>query len=455
VIGLAARLLYNYDERYFGELNFGYNGSEQFAPDNRFGAFPAASVGWVVSNESFLKDHAVLTFLKLRASAGKVGNDKLGGDRFLYIDDITMGGAAVPSLAAGAGINESLLGNYSLQWEVAQKYNIGVDFQFLKAFTGSVEWFYEYRSQILMKRRSPPVFQGLPLDVIPRVNMGEVQNQGYEIELGYHRQLSDDLFLSVKGNYSFNRNKRMNVDEVLRDESYEYRSRETGFPIGQHFGYVVNWEQDGGYWTPETLADPNRIRYEFGEPRPGDFVYADNHPDGIINDKDMAPVGYGTVPRINWGASLNVSYKGIDLYVFFQGLRKYNQVYHTLGTYETSGRGTYFDYHRTAWTEERWRNGETITYPALSTRQNTNHMENSFFIQDRTFTRLKNVELGYTLPQKWLAAAGISRMRIFVNGQNIVTWARKFRSTHLDPEGDESLNYPITKMFSFGANVGF
>ncbi|MDR1172809.1 MAG: TonB-dependent receptor [Bacteroidales bacterium] len=455
VIGLAARLLYNYDERYFGEFNFGYNGSEQFAPDNRFGAFPAASVGWVVSNESFLKDHPILTFLKLRASAGKVGNDKLGGDRFLYIDNITMGGGAVPSLAAGAGINESLLGNYALQWEVAQKYNIGVDFRFLKAFTGSVEWFYEHRSQILMKRRSPPVFQGLPLDVIPRVNMGEVKNQGYEIELGYHQQLSNDLFLSVKGNYAFNRNKRMNVDEVLRDENYEYRSRETGFPIGQLFGYAINREQDGGYWTPETLADPDRIRYDFGEPRPGDFVYVDNHPDGMINDRDMVPIGYGTVPRINWGASLNIGYRGLDLYVFFQGLRKYNHVYSALGTYETTGRGTYFDYHRTAWTEERWRNGETITYPALSTRQNTNHVENSFFIQDRTFTRLKNVELGYTLPQKWLGAAGISRMRIFVNGQNIFTWARKFRSTHLDPEGDESLNYPITKMFSFGANVTF
>ncbi|MDR1666462.1 MAG: TonB-dependent receptor, partial [Bacteroidales bacterium] len=455
VVGLASRLLYNYDERYFAEFNFGYNGSEQFAPDNRFGAFPAASAGWVVSNESFLKDNDIVTFLKLRASAGKVGNDKLGGDRFLYIDNITVGGGAVSSLAAGAGINESLLGNPTLQWEVAQKYNIGVDFQLLKELTGSVEWFHEYRSQILMKRRSPPVFQGLPLDVIPRVNMGEVKNQGYEIELTYHKQFSNDLFFAVKGNYAYNRNRRMNVDEVPRDESYKYRTRETGFPIGQNFGYAINWEQDGGYWTAEALADPDRIRYDFGEPRPGDFVYVDNTPDGIINDKDMMPIGYGSVPRINWGASLNIGYKGIDLYVFFQGLSRYNQIYSALGTYEIAGRGTYFDYHRTAWTEERWRNGEEITYPALSTKLTTNHTANSFFIQDRSFTRLKNVELGYTLPQKWLSEVGISKVRLFASGQNIFTWSRKFRSSHLDPEGDQSLNYPNTKMFNFGASIAF
>ncbi|MDR1154872.1 MAG: SusC/RagA family TonB-linked outer membrane protein [Bacteroidales bacterium] len=255
VVGLAGRATYNYDARYFGEINIGYNGSEQFAPKKRFGFFPAASAGWALSNEGFLKDNPVLTYLKLRGSAGRVGNDQMVDTRFLYIDNITYdGGGYLGSLARGYGIWEGLLGNPDLTWEVATKYNLGVDFHLVKDFSVSIDVFKENRSQILLQRRSVPNWQGIPVGNIPRVNMGEVDNRGYEIELAYNRQINQDLLVRVKGNFACNRNRQTNVDEVPRDETYAYRTRDTGFSIGQNWGYVIDWSQDGGYWTPETVV---------------------------------------------------------------------------------------------------------------------------------------------------------------------------------------------------------
>ncbi len=455
VLGFAGRATYDYDSRYFAEINFGYNGSEQFAPSKRFGSFPAASVGWALTNEKFLIDNPILTFLKIRASYGKVGNDKIDKRRFLYQDDIQVGGGFSGSLAAGKGINEGLLGNKMLTWEIADKYNVGVDFSIIKDITGKVEFFKEDRTQILLQRKSIPVWQGTPLGNIPRVNMGEVLNKGYEIELGYNKKINNDLSINIKGQLSYNRNKQINVDEVPRDETYAYRYRNTGYPIGQSWGFLIDWEQDGGYWTKETLADPNRVTYGFGSPGPGDFVYKDLNNDGIINDKDLAPIGVGNIPRYNYGASLSAEWKGFDAYIFFQGLAKFNSSMAQQGTYEYTILGTYFPYHKKRWTEERWLNGEEITYPALHTVAGVNHRGNSFFIFDRSLFRLKNFEIGYTLPANALKALGISNARVFVSGQNVFTWSPKFRPTHLDPENDDSIGYPQTAMFSFGTNIKF
>jgi TonB-linked SusC/RagA family outer membrane protein len=453
VVSLAARATYNYDSRYFGEVNMGYNGSEQFSPTKRFGFFPAFSLGWVISNENFLQDNDVLTYLKLRGSMGRVGNDKIGGNRFLYLDNTTMGTGYLGSLSQGAGINEGLLGNPELTWELAQKSNIGIDFQIFKDLIGTVDVFTEDRTQILLNRRSIPNWQGLSSG-IPLVNMGEVKNRGFEVELSYTKQVTSDLLLTARGNFSYNRNKLIFVDEVPLDNTYKYQTRQTGFPLGQEFGYEINWNQDGGYWTPDALAATG-LTYDFGTPRPGDFVYIDANEDGKINEKDMVPIGHGNIPRISWGASLSAQYKGFDAYLFFQGLAQFDTRMSSQGTYENIIRGTYFDYHRTAWTEERYQSGEKITYPALSVGETVNHVANSFFIQNRSFVRLKNFELGYTLPQNLLTAVGVKQMRVFVSGQNVLTWSPKFRTYHLDPENDSSLGYPQTKMFSFGTNITF
>jgi len=457
VLGVAARATYGYDERYLAEINMGYNGSEQFAPGHRYGFFPAFSAGWVISNENFLKNNRYITNLKLRASYGKVGNDKMGSARFLYQSDITLGGGGpLGSLGLGQTINQGLLGNPNITWEIAKKQNYGLDLQVLRDLNLSVDVFKERRSNILISRGTVPEFQGVPLGAIPKVNMGLVDNKGFEIELSYNKAFSKDFRLMVSGNYGFNHNTVKFVDESARDETYAYRYRSTGFSLNQSWGYKIDYSNGNGYFNSKEELDSylKTTTYGFGEPRIGDFKYIDLNKDGVINDKDQAPIGYSNIPRVIYGLSLTFEYKGFDLTTFFQGVGKYSSNYQQQGVYEYIIRGTYFDYHKSAWTPERYAAGEKITYPALSTHSNTNHTANDFFVMNRSFTRLKNLVLGYTLPAGALKAVGVSKMRVYVSAQNYFTWAH-LKMGHLDPENDASLGYPVTKMANFGLNITF
>ncbi len=456
VLGIAGRAVYNYDDRYFGEFNMGYNGSEQFAPKKRFGFFPAASIGWLVTNEDFLKDSKILNSLKLRVSYGKVGNDQISSTRFLYQDNITVGSGTYGSLGNGKGISEGLLGNPNITWEVSKKQNYGFDFQVLKDFSGSFDYFFENRSGILLTRGTVPILQGVSLSNVPKVNMGIVDNHGYEIELNYNKSVSKDLFLSVKGNFNYNKNKVKFYDEAAYDETYAYRYRTTGYSLGQAWGYKIDYSNGNGYFNSKEELDSYlaTTTYGFGSPRVGDFKYVDLNNDGVVNDKDRAPIGNTSIPGITYGLTFSANYKAFDFIIFFQGVGKYSTNYSSQGVYENIKLGTYFKYHKTAWTAERYANGDKITYPALSTQTTTNHTANSFFIMNRSFTRIKNIELGYTLPKSGLKVLGISKLRIYGSAQNLFTWD-KLRMQHLDPENSDSLGYPVTKMFNFGLNVTF
>ena len=456
VLGVSARGVYSYDNRYFGEFNMGYNGSEQFAPGKRFGFFPAASVGWLITNEEFLKDNGILNSLKIRASYGKVGSDKIGSSRFLYQDNITIDTGTLSSLGNGKAVSQGLLGNTNISWEVAKKQNYGFDFQLLKDFSGSFDYFIENRSDILITRGTVPILQGVSLSYVPKVNMGKVDNHGYEIELNYNKFISKDLFVSAKGNFSYNKNTVKFYDEAIYDESYAYRYRTTGYSLGQAWGYRIDYSNGNGYFNSQEELDEYQktTTYGFGSPRVGDFKYIDLNKDGVINDKDQAPIGYSNIPRINYGFTLSTNYKAFDVTIFFQGVGKYSSNYRAQGVYENIKLGTYFEYQRTAWTAERYANGEKITYPALSTQSTTNHTANSFFIMNRSFMRLKNIELGYTLPEKILKIWGISKLRVYGSAQNLFTWD-KLRMRHLDPENDNSMGYPVTKMLNVGLNVTF
>lgn len=456
VLGVAGRVTYGYDSRYLAEFNMGYNGSEQFAPSRRYGFFPAASVGWVVSNEDFLKGNRVLTNLKLRASYGKVGNDQMGSARFLYQDNITMGGGPLGSLGLGQGVNQGLLGNPNLSWEVAKKQNYGLDLQVINDLSLTFDYFVENRSDILISRGTVPEFQGVPLGNIPRVNMGIVDNKGYELELTYNKSVSKDFRIMIRGNYGYNHNTVRFRDEAIRDETYAHRYRATGYSLGQVWGYKVDYSNGNGYFNSKQELDEylSKTTYGFGDPRVGYLKYVDLNGDGVINDKDQAPIGYSNIPRVSYGLTLNFQYKAFELTTFFQGIGKYSMNYGAQGVYEYIIRGTYFDYHKTAWTPERYAAGDEITYPALSTQSNTNHVANDFFIMDRSFIRLKNVELAYTLPKNALKGLGVKNLRIYVSGQNVFTWD-KLRMGHLDPENNDPIGYPVTKMSNFGLNLTF
>jgi hypothetical protein len=269
VLGVAGRVTYGYDGRYLAEFNMGYNGSEQFAPSRRFGFFPAVSAGWVVSNEAFMKNNRVVTNLKFRASYGKVGNDQMGSARFLYQSNITMcGGGPLGSLGLGQQVNQGLLGNPDISWEVAKKQNYGVDLEVLKDLNLSFDYFIEKRSDILISRGTIPAFQGVPLGNIPRVNMGKVNNKGFEVELTYNKMLSRDLKLMVRGNYGFNENVVKFVDESINDATYAHRYRTTGFRLGQAWGYKIDYANGNGYFNSKEELDSYlaKTKYGFGEP---------------------------------------------------------------------------------------------------------------------------------------------------------------------------------------------
>ena len=392
--------------------------------------------------------------MKLRASYGKVGNDKLGNERFLYLTNISTGSGFVSSLGRGQAINMGKLGNENLTWEVAYKQNYGVDLKLFNDFSFSFDYFKEKREDILIVRGTVPELQGVAIGNLPKVNMGVVNNQGFEIETGYQKRLDSGLFFSIKGNFAYNKNEQRNMDEAILSKDYAYRYRKTGYSIGQQFGYLIDYSNGNGYInTAEELEEAKRM-YKIGTPRLGDFKYQDVNGDGEINEKDQAPIKYTDVPRITYGLTGAVEWKGVDFSFHFSGIGKASRLYNSWGATELGNEGIYTDVHMHAWTPERYANGEKIEYPALASIANTNHIANDYFIMDRSFLRLKNIELGYTLPKSLLQKVGLSKVRVYINGNNLITW-KKIKTNTIDPEQSWEVNYPLTKMVNFGVNVVF
>lgn len=466
MMGMAARVTYGFDNRYLLDANMGYNGSEQFSPKNRFGFFPSFAVGWVVSNENFLKGNKVITNLKLRASYGKVGSDKIGNSRFLYLSNHTYSSSGGVAVGGYGTIYENHPGNYNLQWEVSKKQNYGIDLQLWSDWSITFDYFIEQRSKILKTQGMAPQFAGVPQ--WPYLNLGVVDNSGYELEINYNKSFNKDLFLSVKGNFSYNHNKVKFWDEVPYADGYYYQYRTTGQSLNQTFGYKIDWSNGNGYFnTQEELdkytegyVDENGVEHKgitynlSTAPQLGDFKYIDQNGDGIIDEKDRVPIGYTNVPRVSYGLNVSLNYKWFDFTVFLQGVGKYSSYYSGQGVYENIYQGTFFKYHKTAWTAERYAAGQKITYPRLSTGETCSKIQNDFFVMDRAFIRLKAIELGYTLPSNALRAIGINKVRVYFRGDNLVTWDR-LRTSTTDPEQTDQIGYPIVKTFNFGFNVTF
>ncbi|MET6996508.1 SusC/RagA family TonB-linked outer membrane protein [Chitinophaga defluvii] len=448
LMGMAARVTYGYNARYFLEFNAGYNGSEQFAAGQRFGFFPAVSASWLISNESFLHDNSIFNLLKLRGSFGKVGNDRIGNRRFLYLDDIqVVGGGFSGSLGNGQTINYNLLKNAQLQWEVAKKYNLGLEVGLFNQFNLVADVFYEKRDNILRNRGIIPELNGLPMEVLPPVNIGVVENKGYEIELNYKKAFSKDLSLLARINLNYATNRQIYADEPLLPQDYAYRYRETDYRIGQMFGYIVD-----GYFADQNDIAKSPVQNVGGhESRPGDFKYKDLNNDGVINERDIAPIGYSNVPEYQYGAAFNLTYKGLDFSVLFQGISNVSNYYSDQGVF---GDKNYVARHLESWTAERAASGMPINYPRLSTQANPNERPNSFFILNASYLRLKNMEIGYTFPARWSKAIGAKRLRIYANGLNLLTWD-KLPTKEFDPELTNSRVYPITRLYNWGVNFTF
>jgi TonB-linked SusC/RagA family outer membrane protein len=448
--GVSTRLTYGFDNKYFAEFDAGYNGSEQFIKSRRFGFFPAFSAGWVVSNEKFWNKLNInaINSLKFRGSYGEVGNDRIGNTRFLYLDDVNIaGGGTSGSLGGGNKVNISGLKNEAIQWEVAKKTDIGVEIGFLKSFNLVVDVFKERRDNILRQRGTIPILNGLPIGALPKVNIGVIDNHGYEVELNYRKAFNKDFSVLSRVNMAYATNKQAFADEPILSSDYAYRYRETGYRIGQNFGYVVD-----KYFTSVDEIN-NSPKQDVGRRAtlPGDFKYKDLNGDGLINSLDEAPIGYSGVPEYSFGGAFSVTFKSFDVSVLLQGVTNVSNFYQSRGTFPGAN---YYVNHLNSWTPERFANGESITYPRLSTKPSPNEIRNSFFILDASYLRIKNVELGYTLPTKWTEKIGSKRVRLYANGLNLYTWDR-LPTNQFDPELNSELSYPLTKVVNFGVNVAF
>jgi len=444
--GVSTRLTYAYRNRYFTEFNAGYNGSEQFKKGNRFGFFPSISAGWLISEEHFLKDNPVVDLLKVRGSYGAVGNDRLGGRRFLYLDDTQRGGGGYSgSLGGGNKINESFIGNPDLKWEIAKKANIGLELGLFHQLNLSIDVFNENRDNVLITRGTVPDINGLPIGALPPVNIGQVKNHGYEIELNYNKSFNPEFSILSKINFNYAKNKVVFADEAMRPTDYTYPYRVTGFPIGQPFGYI----NDGFFNTQEEIDQ--YASYNIGRaPRPGDFRYLDVNGDNIIDERDQSPIGFSNIPQYTFGAAFGVNYKGFDLSVLFQGVLNVSQYF---DMYDQQG-GNYFSQALESWTPERYAAGSPINFPALSTSATASQQVNTYFLFRKDFIRLKNAEIGYILPHGWSEKIGASKIRFYANGMNLFTWD-KMDLKAFDPELGSRFNYPIYRIVNFGVNVIF
>ncbi len=437
---------YDYDNRYLIRLDLGYSGSEQYSRQNRFTAFPAVSAGWIPTNEAFLKDNNILTFLKFRASWGKTGNDR-GIGRYVYLDNVTLTGGGHGFLD-NHNVNEGQVANPFLDPEIITKKNLGLDLSLFNNLSLAVD-IYKDRTEngVTSAISKTPSYQGVPLGNYPRTNVGIFENKGYEITLNYNKDLTRDFNISLGGWLAYNKNRIIFWDESERAEDYAYRIRSEGYPVGQQWGYLVDNHNGNGYFNSQEEIDNSGLVYEIGTPRPGYLKYYDLNADGKINDKDKAPIGHGALPNFFYAFRGGFKYKNFDMNFLFQGIADYWNIDMSNGRVEFNFEGIYTEWHKTAWTAERYANGENITYPALSAKKNSNHEASNFFLEDKSYLRLKNLEIGYTFNV-------FNGMRLFFNGQNLFTWDKLKYGNLYGPEGSYT-GIPVYRLYNIGLNIKF
>jgi TonB-linked SusC/RagA family outer membrane protein len=454
-INSGMEVAYGYDSRYLLKLDLGYSGSEQYARKNRFTATPAVSAGWVVSGESFMDAAAdFLTYLKLRASCGKAANDLSDLGRYVYLDNISIEGGGPLGGYLGYFVNEGQAANPYLDPEISVKQNCGVDLTLFDGLSVSADLFREKMTSMISGSTAvTPIYQGIPLANFPRTNTGIFENKGYELAADYAKEIGSDLSFSAGGWLAHAENKVIYNDESERAEDYVYRKRQEGYPVGQAFGYIVDGHNGNGYFNSQQELDESALVYEIGTPRVGDLKYYDLNNDGVINEKDQVPLGSGSIPLYYYAFNAKAKYKNFDLSVLFQGVADYSIINMGVGRTEYSFEGVYSEWHKHAWTAERYAAGEEILYPALGTSVNSNHQASSFFLEDRSYLRLKNAEIGYTFPKRISGLISAEKIRLTLSGQNLLAWD-KIAGNEYGPEG-YYVDLPVYRLYNIGISVKF
>jgi TonB-linked SusC/RagA family outer membrane protein len=458
--GLAGRATYSFDSRYFLEFNFGYNGSERFAANHRWGFFPSAGAGWLISNEKFWEDlKPVVNNLKLRYSYGLVGNDRIGdnSDRFFYLSQVNMTDAASYARfgenvdMGSAGIKIDRYASEDITWETSTKQNFALELGLWNKVNLIAEYFTEYRRNILMTRAAIPSTMGLQAAV--RANVGEAAARGVDVQMDYQQSWNRNLWTAARMNFTWSKSRY----EVYEEPEYsEYWRSHLGRSLNQNYGYVAErlFMDD----AEARNAPPQQFGGEYGG---GDIKYTDVNRDGQITPADMVPIGNPTSPELIYGFGFSAGYKGFDVSVFFQGLGNesfwislvddYNKKTISTAPFqnETQLLKAYADSH---WSEEH--QDMYALWPRFSATLNPNNTQTStWFMRNGSFLRLKQAEIGYTVPGKWQQKLHIDQLRFYISGTNLLLFS-KFKLWDAEMAG-YGLGYPIQRVFNIGINLTF
>ena len=458
--GVSGRASYNYDSRYFIEGNFGYNGSERFAANNRFGFFPSIGGGWIISNEKFWQDQfsAKIDVLKLKATYGLVGNDQIGSsdDRFFYMSEVSMNNSATgytygSEFSNGiSGVSISRYPNEKITWEISKKLNLGLEAKIMNTFNLSVEYYTEKRSNVLLNRLIPST---MGLMAATKSNTGAAEGSGWDISLDAFKNINKNFWIQARGNFTYATTKVTKYEEIDYSDT-PWKSR-----VGQ------SGSQTWGYIAERLFVDENEVANspkQFGDYKAGDIKYRDVDGNGVIDGFDMVPLGYPTRPEIIYGFGSSIGFHGLDFSFFFQGSARetfWIDPTKTAPFIDTDGLSTlisknqllqvYADNH---WSEDN-RNLYAL-WPRLSATSISNNTQtSSWFMRDGSFLRLKSVEIGYNVPDKVLKPVYAKSCRIYASATNLAVWS-KFKLW--DPElGDNALGYPLQRVINVGLQFSF
>ena len=470
-VGYVGRMTYAYKKRYMVDLNAGYNGSENFAPDKRFGFFPAVSAGWILSEEKFMKKQKVIDFLKLRASYGIVGNDKMENARFLYMAGAWSGYNTVAKgqgswqfgKNGGTGLlpdaKENTMGNPDVTWEKVAKQNYGIDLKmFDSRLSLTADVFFEKRKDILSTRNTLPAITDINL---PKINLGKVNNHGYELALGGNDRAGKvDYWL--KANVSYAKNKIIYMDEVVPNEPY---MAETGRSTGLTYGYIFDrflqkddFDADGNLKKDEN-GRQILPQMALGTPRPGDALFKDLNGDGVINGDDKTRFGYAERPDYVFGFLGGLKWKNFEFSMQWTAAMNASRILD--GEYRnafgsTNSRMLLKFLADGRWTEEN----PNSRFPRFTFMNKSHYLQTSdLLLKNGSYLRLKTAEISYTLPQKdFLKKVGIESVRFYCNGYNLLTLFSDLNDIDIDPEGGTdggNNNYPNIRIYNFGVNISF
>ena len=454
--GLAGQLTYNYALRYFIDFNFGYNGSENFADHHRYGFFPAFSLAWNVAEEPLVKKALPwLNMFKLRYSWGKVGNDNMGRFPYLYTLDYTpnIGYNWGSNLSSGTipGIHYTQMASPNVTWEVARKTDFGFDFvAFDNKFSLTMDYFHEKRTGIFIQRMFLPDITGL--ESYPWANVGAVKSKGFDGNFQYKDHIGE-INWTVRGNITYSKNTILERDEENNVYAYQYGK---GYRVNQQRGLIAL----GLFRDYDDIR--NSPKQSWGTVQPGDIKYKDVNGDGIVDDGDRVAIGATDTPSLIYGLGASVSWRGFDLNLHFQGAGKYTFLINS-GAVNAFRDGRWGNILQGI-TDNRWISSDisgtketenpNAPYPRLSYGYNLNNQQSSsFWLRNGRFLRLKNLDIGYTLPKPMVNTIHLESVRIYISGQNLITWS-PFKLW--DPELDSSQRgqiYPITCSLTAGIQI--